>query len=116
MVHGDLVLLDSEINPVISALQDHDFAITAVHNHLLNETPSIMYVHYWGEGGAALAQALQRRARPIEDADRRRSRAAPASRQPPTHGLPAEQIQQAIGLTRHGRRTACSASRSRGPR
>src|SRR5205809_5580205 len=33
VVHGDLVLLDSELNPVISGLQQHDFQITAIHNH-----------------------------------------------------------------------------------
>src|SRR5262249_4611794 len=53
VVHGDLVLLDSEINPVITSLQQHNFDITAVHNHLLSESPSVMYVHYWGEGPAA---------------------------------------------------------------
>src|SRR5438477_6635687 len=60
VVDGDLVLLDSEVNPVISSLQDHGFEIMAVHNHLLNETPSIMYVHYRGRGNATmLAQALK---------------------------------------------------------
>jgi hypothetical protein len=56
VVHGDLVLLDPELNPVISALQTHDFEITAVHNHLLNETPAIVYA-LLGQGSAtALAQ------------------------------------------------------------
>src|SRR2546421_12763583 len=36
VVHGDLVLLDAELNPVLSALFQHDFEITAVHNHLIN--------------------------------------------------------------------------------
>jgi hypothetical protein len=98
VVHGDLVLLDPELNPVISALQAHDFEITAVHNHLLNETPAIVYVHYWGQGSAtALAQAVKealgQSKTPI---------AAPTA---PAAGvatdgeeLPAEKIQQAIGL------------------
>ena len=94
VVHGDLVLLDSEVNPVISALQDHDFEITAVHNHLLNETPSIMYVHYWGRGSAttlaqAVKEALGRSNTPI---------AAQTSPTPNVADFPAEQIQQAIGL------------------
>lgn len=60
IVHGDLVLLDSEVNPTISMLQNHDFEITAVHNHLISETPSVMYVHYWGRGNApALAQSVR---------------------------------------------------------
>ena len=96
VVHGDLVLLDSEINPVISALQQSDFEITAVHNHLLNETPSIMYVHYWGQGSAvmlaqAVREALGHSATPITPPT------APAT---PPPILPVDAIEQAIGL--HG--------------
>jgi uncharacterized protein DUF1259 len=96
VVHGDLVLLDSEINPVISALQQSDFQITAVHNHLLNETPSIMYVHYWGQGSAvtlaqAVREALGHSATPISPPT------APAT---PPPALPVDAIEQAIGL--HG--------------
>src|SRR6185295_18043074 len=50
VAHGDLVLTDTEINPVISALQQHNFEITALHNHLINESPSVMYLHFWGQG------------------------------------------------------------------
>jgi hypothetical protein len=114
VVHGDLVLLDSEVNPVISALQDHDFEITAVHNHLLSETPSIMYVHYWGRGSAtmlaqAIKEALGRSNTPI---------AAQTAPTPNIVGgaadgtaLPADQIQQTIGLRRTSR-TECSRLRS----
>jgi hypothetical protein len=96
VVHGDLVLLDSELNPVISGLQQHDFQITAVHNHLINETPSIMYVHYWGEGNAeSLAQsvkdALGRSKTPI-------AAPAPASPPPASDDPPVDQIQQAMGM------------------
>jgi len=48
MVMGDLVLLQSEVNPVMKKLRDAGFEITAVHNHLLGETPSVMYMHYMG--------------------------------------------------------------------
>jgi len=52
MVMGDLVLLEDEVNPVISALQSGGIEITAVHNHLLHETPRVVYVHYAGRGSA----------------------------------------------------------------
>jgi len=59
IAHGDLVLLDKEVNPVISALQAGGMEITAIHNHVLNETPSVLYVHFWGHGpDAQLAQTL----------------------------------------------------------
>jgi len=59
VAHGDLVLLDKEVNPAISALQAGGMEITAIHNHILNETPSVLYVHFWGHGSEAqLAQTL----------------------------------------------------------
>ena len=60
MVMGDLVLLEDEVNPVIDKLRGSDFEITAVHNHLIDETPHVLYVHYVGHGAAAqLATALK---------------------------------------------------------
>jgi hypothetical protein len=60
VVHGDLVLTEPEVNPVISKLQEGGLQITALHNHLMEETPSLMYLHYWGEGApGALAWALR---------------------------------------------------------
>ena len=59
MVMGDLVLTDDEVPPVMQKLQEGRFEITALHNHLLNETPHIMYMHINGHGDALkLAQAL----------------------------------------------------------
>jgi hypothetical protein len=60
VIHGDLVLTEAELNPVISKLQDAGFSITALHNHLIEETPRVMYLHYWGQGSeATLAKALR---------------------------------------------------------
>jgi len=96
--HGDLVLTDTEINPVISALQQHNFEITALHNHLINESPSVMYLHFWGKGDAAtlaagLKDALSKSKTPIVP-----SPAPVATGGVGDGGLPADQIQQAIGL------------------
>lgn len=60
MVMGDLVLLEDELAPVIDKLRGSGFEITAVHNHLLGETPHVLYMHYMGRGPAArLATALK---------------------------------------------------------
>ncbi len=57
---GDLVLLDAEVNPVISALQAGGIEVTAVHNHLLHESPHVTYVHFMAHGDAlAVAKGLQ---------------------------------------------------------
>ena len=51
MVMGDLVLLENELTPVMKKLRAAGFEITAVHNHVLNETPRVIYLHYMGHGG-----------------------------------------------------------------
>jgi len=50
VAYGDLVLLDDEINPVISKLEAGSIELSALHNHLLHETPRIMYIHFVGRG------------------------------------------------------------------
>ena len=52
IVMGDLVLLENEVNPVMEKLRAAGFEITAVHNHLLDETPRVIYMHYMGHGPA----------------------------------------------------------------
>ena len=60
MVMGDLVLLEREINPVISALAEANINVTAIHNHFIGEEPRIMYMHVSGMGGTAtLARGLR---------------------------------------------------------
>ena len=60
MAMGDLALVDSEVTPVVTALEADGFEVTAIHNHLLNETPHVAYVHFSGHGDAAsLAKGLK---------------------------------------------------------
>jgi biotin operon repressor len=73
MAMGDLVLLESEVNPVIRELQAGGFEILAVHNHLLGESPHVLYVHFMGHGeeaalGRTLAGALEKTRTPRESA------------------------------------------------
>ncbi len=50
---GDLVLLEDEVNPVMSALLDNGLEVTALHNHFFFESPRIFYMHVHGHGKAA---------------------------------------------------------------
>jgi hypothetical protein len=50
MVMGDLVLLETEINPVMLKLIEGGMEITAVHNHLLRANPATFYMHVGGHG------------------------------------------------------------------
>ena len=63
MVMGDLVLLESEVNPVMLKLIEGGMDITAVHNHLLRASPATFYMHVGGHGdpvrmAAAIRDAL----------------------------------------------------------
>ncbi|MBZ9685727.1 DUF1259 domain-containing protein [Clostridium estertheticum] len=60
MLMGDLVLLQSEVGPVMSSLFENGIEVTALHNHLLYESPRIMYLHINGEGNPIkLAQSVR---------------------------------------------------------
>lgn len=95
MVMGDLVLLDQEVPAVMSGLFAGGLEVTAVHNHLNEMSPHVMYMHYEGHGdavqlAAALRQALSASATPLGAA------AAPAAATPgPT--LDGKAIEHALG-------------------
>jgi hypothetical protein len=57
---GDLVLLQDEVNPVMSALLENGFDVTALHNHFFWDEPRMFYMHVHGHGMAVeLAQRLK---------------------------------------------------------
>src|SRR5512146_964098 len=59
MVMGDLVLSLSEVEPVMRKLEEGGIEITALHTHLLWDSPHVMYMHISGHGDAVkLAQAI----------------------------------------------------------
>lgn len=60
MIMGDLVLLDTEVPEVLKKLVSVDLKITAIHNHLINESPNVKYVHFSGSGDRVkLAEAIK---------------------------------------------------------
>jgi hypothetical protein len=60
MIMGDLVLLETEINPVMTKLIENGAEITAVHNHLLRASPATFYMHVGGQGDPVrLATAIR---------------------------------------------------------
>jgi len=62
MVMGDLVLLESEINPVMIKLIEGGLEVTAVHNHLLRANPATFYMHVGGHGDPAKMAGVIREA------------------------------------------------------
>ena len=95
LVMGDLVLLDQEVPAVMSGLLSGGLEVTAVHNHLNEMSPHVMYMHYEGHGDAvqmakALRQALSASGTPLGGTP-----AAPATSTGPA--LDTKQIEQALG-------------------
>ena len=83
IVMGDLVLLEGELNPVIAKLRSSGFDISAVHNHLMEESPRVLYAHYMGHGPAvelatSLRSALALSKTPLEKPATATEEAAPA--------------------------------------
>jgi Domain of Unknown Function (DUF1259) len=93
MVMGDLVLLETEINPVMLKMIEGGIEITAVHNHLLRASPATFYMHVGGHGDPAKMAAV------IHDAlaASKTPLAAPAAAPPPAIDLDTAQLDQIIG-------------------
>jgi Domain of Unknown Function (DUF1259) len=96
MVMGDLVLTMDEVEPVMLKLQQGGIEQSALHNHLLGETPHVMYMHVQGHGDAvkmakALHDAIALTKTPPPDS---------ASSQPSGDlGIDQKQIEQVMGRT-----------------
>ena len=59
-ITGDFVLIASEVNPVIKALRDNGIDVTALHSHMLVETPRLFFMHFWANDDAQkLASGLR---------------------------------------------------------
>ncbi|MDQ3563535.1 MAG: DUF1259 domain-containing protein [Pseudomonadota bacterium] len=50
LVMGDMVLLEEQVNPVMSVALDSGLEVTALHNHFLWDTPKVMFMHIGGRG------------------------------------------------------------------
>jgi hypothetical protein len=95
LVVGDRCLLERDIEPVMTQLQQDGIEVTALHNHLRNESPHVMCLHFLGVGDAStLAQSLHRAlamtGTPLS------APPAPPSAEPPSFAV---QVQQMIGRT-----------------
>jgi len=94
MVMGDLVLLEEELNPVMAKLRSSGFEITAVHNHLMEETPKILYMHYMGHGPAAQLATSLRAALAVSKTPLEKPAASPEEPAPPAW---VKSVEDAVG-------------------
>ena len=95
MAMGDLVLLETEINPVMAKMIAGGLDITAVHNHLLRASPATFYMHVAGHGdpvkvASAVRDALAESKTPLT--------VAASTSPPPAVDLDTAQLDQIIGV------------------
>jgi hypothetical protein len=95
MVMGDLVLLETEINPVMTKLIENGIEITAIHNHILRGNPTTFYMHIGGHGdpakmATAIYTALAESKTPLT--------ATPATSPPPAIELDTAELDRIIGV------------------
>ena len=95
MVMGDLVLLETEVNPVMLKLIEGGLEITAVHNHLLRASPAPFYMHVGGHGDPAKMAAVIRDA--LGASKTPLAASAPAA-PPPAIDLDTAQLDQIMGV------------------
>lgn len=95
MVMGDLVVTETEINPVMKSLLANGVQVTGVHNHLLRASPATFYMHISAHGdpvklARAIREALAETKTPFEPS-------MAAAGEPPKLGFDTGQVEEAIG-------------------
>jgi Domain of Unknown Function (DUF1259) len=59
-ITGDFVLLGNEVNPVLKAMRDNGIEVTALHSHMIDDSPHLFFMHFWANDNAAkLAHGLR---------------------------------------------------------
>src|SRR5206468_7625440 len=102
MLMGDLVLLEAEVGPVLAKLQVGGIEQTALHNHLLHESPHVMYMHIGGHGTPAKLAAAVHAGLALTGTPLGAAPAAPPAAPPAASlGIDTAQIGQILGF--HGR-------------
>ena len=51
-IAGDVAMLGNEVTPVLKALRSHGLDVVAIHNHMIDTQPNVIFLHYWGQGKA----------------------------------------------------------------
>jgi hypothetical protein len=61
VVDGDFVMLENELQPILKTMRADGINIVAIHQHMVQEQPRYLFLHYWGKGKAAdLAKSVKK--------------------------------------------------------
>src|SRR6478752_2810727 len=96
VAHGDLVLMEDEVGPVLRRFEQDGITVTALHNHLIRETPKVMYLHFWAEGDGGQLAANLRRALMLTKTPIRKPSEAENREPKQEQDFPTQQIQEVL--------------------
>jgi hypothetical protein len=97
VAHGDLVVMEDEVGPVLRRLDQDGITVTALHNHLIRDTPKVMYLHFGAEGNAEQLAANLRRAVILTKTPIGKPNKAENSEVKHEEELPTQRIQEVLG-------------------
>jgi Domain of Unknown Function (DUF1259) len=99
LVMGDVVLLEEQVNPVMSVALDNGLEVTALHNHFLWETPRVMFMHIGGSGSEEkLAAAVGKVFAKIEETSEGKAQAPHTEIEPAKTSLDPKKIVGILGV------------------
>ncbi len=101
MVMGDMVMLEDQVNPVMSVALDAGLDVTALHNHFFGDTPKVMFMHVSGMGDETqLATAVGKVFAKIKETSGGKGEApSPAAIDPAKSSLDPKKLDAALGTT-----------------
>jgi hypothetical protein len=99
MVMGDMVLLEDQVNPVMSVALDNGLAVTALHNHFFWDSPKVMFMHIGGMGDEAkLAGAVGKVFATIKDTSGGKGEVPRVELSPAQTSLDPKAIEDVLGV------------------
>jgi Domain of Unknown Function (DUF1259) len=99
MVMGDMVLLEDQVNPVMSAALDNGLEVTALHNHFFWDSPKVMFMHIGGMGDeATLAGAVGKVFGMIKDTSGGKGEVPRVDLSPAQTSLDPKAIEEVLGV------------------
>jgi len=99
MVMGDLVLLEDQVNPVMSVALTNGIEITALHNHFFWDSPKVMFMHIGGMGSTeALAGAMGKVFATIKETSGGKGSVPHAELEPAKTSLDPKAIEEILGV------------------
>lgn len=97
VAHGDLVLTEEEVGSVVRQLDQDRIKLTALHNHLIRESPKVMYLHFWAEGEAEQVAISLHRALVLTKTPFEKANVAQTDQSVSEEHLPIDRIQELVG-------------------